>query len=69
MINETTPEITPEGDFYAMSVLTRLLRDTFQSIRFLETKPRQLKGEVAVSQKINGAYARAFKAELSRAEM
>ena len=64
MTDETTPTITLDGASYSVSDLTQTVRDTLQSLQFVEVKLRQLQGELAVSQTAHVAYARALKAEL-----
>ena len=64
MNNETTPTITLDGASYSVSDLTRTVRDTLQSLQFVEVKLRQLQGEMTVSRTAHVAYARALKAEL-----
>ena len=64
MTDETTPTITLDGASYTVSDLTQTARDTLQSHQFVETKLRQLQGELAVSQTAHVAYARALKSEL-----
>lgn len=61
---EKKQTITLDGASYAVSDLTRTARDTLQSIQFVESKLRQLQGELAVSQTAHVAYARSLKAEL-----
>jgi len=66
MTDETTPTITLDGAGYAVSDLTQPARDTLQSLQFVEARLRQLRGEMAVSQTAQVAYARALKVELDQ---
>jgi hypothetical protein len=66
MMHETSPTITLDCAAYAVSDLTQTARDTLQSIRFVEAKLQQLRGEMAVSQTAYVAYARALNVELEQ---
>jgi hypothetical protein len=66
MTDETTPTITLDGASYSVTDLTQTVRDTLQSLQFVEVKLQQLQGELAVSQTAHVTYARALKAELEQ---
>jgi hypothetical protein len=65
-MDETTPTITLDGETHAVSGLTQVVRDTFQSIQSVEAKLQQLQGEMAVSQTAHVAYSLAPKADLEQ---
>jgi hypothetical protein len=62
-VNDTNATLTLDGQIYAMLDLPPVARDTLISIKFVEARLQQLRGEMAVSQTAHVAYARALKAE------
>ena len=65
-MNDTNATLTLDGQIYAMLDLPPVARDTLISIKFVEARLHQLRGEMAVSQTAHVAYARALKAELAQ---
>lgn len=66
MSDVTTQTITLDGASYAVTDLAQSARDTLISLRFVDARLQQLRGELAVSQTAHVAYARALKVALAQ---
>lgn len=66
--NIEKPLVWLDGLAYDLDELPQVARDTLISLRFVDARLQQLRGEMAVSQTAQVAYARALKVELDQME-
>jgi len=66
MQNIEKPLVWLDGLAYDFDELPQVARDTLISLRFVDPRLQQLRGELAVSQTAHVAYASALKAELDQ---
>lgn len=62
------PLVWLDGLSYALDELPQVARDTLISLRFVDARLQQLRGELAVSQTAHVAYARVLKVELDQTQ-
>lgn len=68
MQNIEKPSVWLDGLAYDLDELPQVARDTLVSLRFVDARLQQLRGELAVSQTAHVAYARALKVELDQTQ-
>ena len=68
MNDQMLPSIRLDGQTYALADLSQVAQDTLVSLQFVESRLRELHGELAVSQTAHVAYARALKVELDQTQ-